>query len=178
MYILEKAELFATGAHDGQVRKYSGEPYIEHPRRVVEILRSIELTDQGMYITDDMLAAAWLHDTIEDCGVTYGEIEHEFGEHVAHLVLWLTDDKTIEGNRAYRKTKAAERLAQAPWEAQTIKCADLIDNTSDIARHDPTFARVYLTEKKNLLYVMDRALDKMQVRAYRALIEAERMLNA
>lgn len=61
------------------------------------------------------------------------------------------------GRRAERKALDRAHLAGAPDEAQTIKCADLIDNTSSIVAHDPAFARVYLEEKRALLEVLTRA---------------------
>ena len=145
-----RARAFATKAHAdiGQVRKYTGEPYIVHPAAVVEIVRSVT-HDIGM------LAAAWLHDVAEDTPVTIAKIREEFGSDVALLVQWLTDvSQPADGNRAQRKAVDREHLRQAPTRAQTIKVADLIDNSSTILGHDPAFARVYLAEKQALLEVL------------------------
>src|SRR5580765_8807774 len=81
-----RARVFATAAHAavGQVRKYTGEPYINHPAAVAEIVRAVPHSEA-------MLAAAWLHDVVEDTKVTYADIKAEFGEDVAVLVNWLTD---------------------------------------------------------------------------------------
>lgn len=79
-----KAKEFATRAHTGQLRKYTGTPYIEHPEAVVELVRSVEHTEE-------MLAAAWLHDVVEDCGVTFGELCDYFGWGTYDLVYHLTD---------------------------------------------------------------------------------------
>ena len=75
---LEKAIQFATKAHEGQVRKYTGEPYIVHPLAVMETVATVEHTDE-------MLMAAVLHDTVEDCDVTLDDIVTEFGEIVARF---------------------------------------------------------------------------------------------
>ena len=147
-----RARLFATAAHAavGQLRKYTHEPYIVHPAEVARIVRSVPHTDS-------MLAAAWLHDTVEDTGVTLELIRAEFGAEVADLVGWLTDvSRPDHGNRAQRKAVDRAHTAAAPAEAQTVKLADLISNTRSIVAHDPKFADVYLAEKRLLLEVMHR----------------------
>lgn len=145
-----RAKEFATLAHEmvSQKRKYTGEPYITHPAAVVELV-------SGVPHTEAMLCAAWLHDTVEDCGISLDEIERVFGFEVASLVEQLTDvSKPSDGNRAARKTIDREHTAKATPEAKTIKLADLIDNTRSIVEHDTSFARVYLQEKRLLLEVL------------------------
>src|SRR3546814_10065938 len=100
-----------------------------------------------------MLAAALLHDTIEDTSVTQEDINREFGPTIAKLVMELTD-QCHEGNRAARKSAEAVRLSSVSRDAQTIKLADFISNTRSILRHDPGFAKVYLKEKAQVLAVM------------------------
>ena len=152
MTMVERARVFATAAHTAveQVRKYTFEPYIVHPAEVASIVASVPHTDA-------MLAAAWLHDTVEDTGVTIETIRAEFGEEVAELVGWLTDVSRLEdGNRAVRKAADREHTARAPAAAQTVKLADLIANTRSIVKHDVAFARTYLAEKRLLLEVLTR----------------------
>lgn len=154
MEIVEKARVFATAAHAavGQVRKYTFEPYIVHPTEVAAIVAAVEGS------TYEMIAAAYLHDTVEDTGVTIETIAQEFGSEVAELVSWLTDVSTPEdGNRATRKAIDREHTAQAPASAQTVKLADLISNSRSIMAHDEKFARTYLAEKRALLEVMTKA---------------------
>lgn len=140
---------FATAAHAGAVRKYTGMPYITHPIAVADIVRAVPHTDE-------MLAAAYLHDVVEDTDVTLDEIEDKFGREVAELVYWLTDTTTPEvGDRRTRKATYRAHLAGAPNAAKTIKLADLINNTESIVEHDPKFARVYLAEKAELLTVLE-----------------------
>lgn len=153
MNIVEKARVYATAAHAavGQRRKYTDEPYIVHPADVVSIVQTVAHTDE-------MLAAAWLHDVVEDTHVTMGDIRDEFGDAVADLVDWLTDvSKPEDGNRATRKAMDREHSVAAPAAAQTIKTADLISNTKSIVAFDPDFARVYLKEKRLLLDEMINA---------------------
>ena len=152
MNTAEHARIFATAAHAavGQLRKYTNEPYIVHPAEVVSIVRSVPHTEA-------MLAAAWLHDVVEDTGVTIETVRAEFGTEVADLVSWLTDvSRPEDGNRAHRKARDREHTAAAPAEAQTVKLADMISNTRSIMAHDPKFAVTYLEEKRALLAVMTR----------------------
>jgi (p)ppGpp synthase/HD superfamily hydrolase len=144
----ERAHAFATQAHAGQKRKYTGEPYVQHPAAVADLVRSVPHTEA-------MLAAAWLHDTVEDCGVTIAELEKRFGDEVAQLVSELTDiSKPSDGNRAARKAIDCAHIAKASPAAKTVKLADLIDNSKSIVEHDPEFARVYLAEKRALCHVL------------------------
>ena len=152
MTIVERARIFATAAHSAvaQMRKYTHEPYIVHPAEVVSIVRSVPHTEA-------MLAAAWLHDTVEDTGVTIEVIRAEFGDEVAELVGWLTDvSRPEDGNRAVRKAMDREHSAMAPAAAQTVKLADLISNSRSITTHDAAFAKTYLEEKRLLLEVMTK----------------------
>ena len=161
MTLEPRARTFATAAHAavGQLRKYTHEPYIVHPAEVVQILKTVAHTEA-------MVAAAWLHDTVEDTGVTIELIRAEFGTEVAELVGWLTDvSRPDHGNRAQRKAVDRAHTAAAPAEAQTIKLCDLISNTRSIMAHDEAFARVYLAEKRALLAVMHRADPELMQRA-------------
>lgn len=140
----EQAQRYATKAHAsaGQRRKYTDEPYIVHPTAVVELVRSVS-------DNEEMLAAAWLHDTVEDTPGTLGDIEARFGKRVASLVGMLTNSGDRAGqNRTARKVAHFRHTADASADAQTIKLADIIDNTRSIVQFDPHFARVYLIEKR------------------------------
>jgi (p)ppGpp synthase/HD superfamily hydrolase len=153
MDVVRKAQVYAMAAHAavGQRRKYTGEPYIVHPAEVAKIVAGVPGS------TPDMVAAAWLHDVVEDTGCTYNDIHMGFGTDIATLVGWLTDvSKPEDGPRWFRKKMDREHTAAAPAEAQTIKLADLISNTKSIVAHDKKFAKVYLEEKRLLLDVMTR----------------------
>ena len=143
MTLIDKALKFSTAAHAAvnHKRKYTGEDYIVHPIAVSNLVK-----ENGG--TDEMIAAALLHDTVEDTNVTREQIAEEFGWKIFKLVVELTDvTKPEDGNRATRKAIEAKRLGMASKEAQTIKLADLIDNTKTIFKHDPKFAKVYKQEK-------------------------------
>ena len=153
MNVVQKAQVFAIAAHSAvqQKRKYTNEPYIVHPAEVAKIVAGVPGS------TPDMVAAAWLHDVVEDTGCTYTDIHMAFGIDIATLVGWLTDvSKPEDGNRAVRKAMDRAHTAEAPAEAQTIKLADLISNSKSIMEHDPAFAKTYLEEKRLLLAVMTK----------------------
>lgn len=146
--IVKRAYVFAHDAHQGQTRKYCKWPYIVHPVAVA-------LTVQTVSHTPEMLAAALLHDVVEDCGVTLDEIDTEFGTEVAGLVFWLTDvSKPEDGGRVVRKHLDLIHTARAPTTAKTIKLADMIDNILDVVQHDQNFAPIYLREMNALMGVL------------------------
>lgn len=145
---VNKALQFASVAHKGQVRKYSGEPYINHPIAVAKIVESVPHDK-------NMIAAALLHDVVEDCEVSLEQIEQQFGADIASLVENLTDvSKPEDGNRKIRKAIDREHSGNASPRAASIKLADMIHNSEDIIKNDPNFAKVYIAEKKLLLQVL------------------------
>jgi (p)ppGpp synthase/HD superfamily hydrolase len=145
-----RAHDFAKAAHEsiGQVRKYSGEPYFVHPSEVADLVANVG-GDSAM------IAAAYLHDTVEDTPVTLDQIEATFGSDVASLVEQLTDvSRPEDGNRRARKAIDLAHTAKASPRAQTIKLADLISNSKSIGERDPEFATTYFREKMQLLNVL------------------------
>ncbi len=145
MSIVQDAVAFSTEMHAGQTRKYTGEPYIVHPMRVA-------LTVAATRADNKTVAAAVLHDVVEDTEATESDILKLFGPTVCRLVMSVTDVSVpADGNRAARKAIDRAHLAKACAGGKTIKLADLIDNTESIVAHDPDFAAVYLDEKRALL---------------------------
>jgi (p)ppGpp synthase/HD superfamily hydrolase len=148
---------FAQRAHITQRRKYTQAPYFTHLAEVTGIVSSVA-ADYPESV--EILAVAWLHDTIEGQGVTPEEIGELFGPLVMSGVLALSDLET-EGNRAVRKAAARKRLSNAPAWVQTIKMADLISNTPSIMQNDPKFARVYVPETKLLILELTLADERL-----------------
>jgi len=148
------AMTFARRHHTacGHLRKYTKLPYIVHPGAVVSLVKTVSHTPQ-------MVAAAWLHDTVEDCpNVTLELIGYHFGSGVEELVEMLTDVSVpSDGNRAARKRIDREHSAKASPEGQTVKVADLIDNSSSIIRYDSDFAAVFVREMAATLDVLTEA---------------------
>lgn len=151
-----KALIVAVKAHDGQTRKYTGEPYVVHPITVAETVgRAMRYSCVPEKIVLDVMAAALMHDVLEDTDYSEAEMRANFGNFVADLVLEVTDvSKPGDGNRATRKKMDREHVAKASYYGKSIKLADLIDNTESIVKHDKDFAVVYLKEKARLLEVL------------------------
>lgn len=144
---IEQAKLFAIAAHAavGQKRKFTGEDYIVHPVRVAEMIKSLRQH------TWEMVAAALLHDTVEDTHVTPELIDYVFGTRVGGLVRALTNVDKSAGNRKHRLELNIQRLLMAPAEAKTIKVADIYDNLYNVVELDFRFARFFVPEKKRVM---------------------------
>ena len=158
---LEQVKELATKLHGDQKRKYTGEPYVNHTFRVADIVKKHGGNEAMVY-------AAVLHDVVEDTPIECPELLIELMSIVdvnlaiktTTLVKELTDVFTKEdypdSNRKMRKKMEAMRLGRISSEAQTIKYADLLDNSEDILKNDPKFAKVYLKEKESILNHMKK----------------------
>ena len=129
--LLDRAIVFAVRAHAGTERRGKGFPYIVHPMEAVEIVATIT-RDQ------ELLAAAVLHDTVEDTDVTIEQIRTEFGERVASFVAAESDEPhqrpdSVENWRA-RKQAAINRIACASLDAKIVALGDKLSNMRAIAR--------------------------------------------
>jgi guanosine-3',5'-bis(diphosphate) 3'-pyrophosphohydrolase len=126
-----EAASFAAKKHAGQKRKGAdGEPYINHPLEVANLLANV-----GKVEDYDVLIAALLHDTVEDTGTTKEEISEKFGENVAGMVLEVTDDKTLP--KAERKQMQIEHAPHLSPGAKLVKLGDKISNITDILNNPP-----------------------------------------
>lgn len=126
MELVLKALDFARAKHAGQVRKVTNQPYISHPIAVSYIVASFKHSKHH----EELLAASFLHDTLEDTDTSFVELGVEFGELVASIVFELTDDeKAIQelGKLEYHKTK----LVAMSSHALVIKLADRLHNIMD-----------------------------------------------
>ena len=128
---LDRAIIFAVNAHKGTERRGKGYPYIVHPLEAVEIVATLT-KDQ------ELLAAAALHDTVEDTGVTVEDLRREFGDRVATLVE-AESDKFTEGvseeaSWHERKQAAIDRIAKAPYDAKVVAMGDKLSNMRAIYR--------------------------------------------
>ena len=160
--LLDRAIIFAVKAHHNSERREKGFPYIVHPMEAVEIVATIT-SDQ------ELLAAAVLHDTVEDTDVTLEDIRHEFGDRVASIVA-DESDKNIEGvsetdTWMERKQTAIDRLRQAPLDAKIVAMGDKLSNMRAIYRD-------YLTKGDSLwqiFHVSDKSVHEWR---YRKLAES------
>jgi len=125
----EQAVLFATKAHEGQFRKGTTRPYILHPLEVGEIVGN-------MTQDEEVISAAILHDTIEDCeGVTAEVLCEHFSPRVANLVVQESEDKSKTWME--RKTHTIQSIQAASNAVQMIGLADKLSNMRDIDRDYP-----------------------------------------
>lgn len=147
MDIVQEALTFATNAHEGQTRKYSGEPYVVHPIQVMTILKDNGIEDEEMF------AAALLHDVLEDTVKTEEDIFRAVrNQAVVLMVRGLSDvSAPSDGNRKARKAIDREHTAKQSPRTKTIKIADCLSNGWDIFEHDRNFAKVYFKEMELLL---------------------------
>ena len=164
---------FGDEAHGEQLRKYAPDRYMVHPVRVMQKLHEY---------TDDisMLAAALLHDVLEDTPVTESEMLHFLEKHLTkeqakrtvNLVIELSDVYTWEKykhlNRKARKALELERLKTTSADSQTIKYSDILDNSLEISEEDPGFAKKYLCEVNLVLKELDKGNPQLREEAQNA----------
>ena len=159
--IIASALTFATRAHEGQKRKYTDSDYVVHPIAVAKLVMTTPNWTMAQAVS------ALLHDVAEDTPKTLRDIEEAFGGLVASYVSWMTDrSRPEDGKNAVRKEIDRLVLSIAPAAVQTVKVADLIDNTGLITKHAPKFAKVYLPEKRLLLDVLKHADPSLRAQAY------------
>ena len=130
--LILKAAHFAAQKHRDQRRKDKEvSPYINHPISVAKII-----SDIGNIEDPEVLAAALLHDTIEDTETTVDELIDNFGERVCSLVQEVTDDKSLP--KMERKQRQIEHAKEISEGAALIKLGDKISNVTDITNTPPT----------------------------------------
>ncbi len=128
---LLKAADFAAHKHRRQRRKDAeASPYINHPLALARVLK-LEAGVEDV----DVLAAAILHDTVEDTQTTIEELEREFGKTVAGIVAEVTDDKGLP--KAERKRLQVEHAPHLSPQAKLVKLADKICNLRDVVDSPP-----------------------------------------
>jgi (p)ppGpp synthase/HD superfamily hydrolase len=152
MSIIMRAAAFARQAHAEQRRKYNDRPYIVHPARVAGRVAA------HPQATETMVAAAFLHDVVEDTPHTLDEVSAEFGPEISRLVDELTNaSKRSEAPRCERKRRDRQRLAQVSVEAKIIKLLDRIDNLDELTGAPGGFVRLYCEESRLLMEVIGDA---------------------
>jgi len=148
--LVADAIAYATAKH-GDQRRPTGVPYLEH------LLEALQALVEGAGITDpDVLAAAVLHDVLEDTEVTTEQLAQRFGPQIAELVSWVTIPKAGPGeDKAQVKIANFKRLAEAPREAKLIKLADRLSNAQGLRNIKPARQRAYYTQTVD--YIMPLA---------------------
>jgi (p)ppGpp synthase/HD superfamily hydrolase len=182
LQVLDQIRHFADRSHAEQMRKYTPERYIVHPIRVMKMLSE--------YTSDiSILAAALLHDVLEDTPVTSEDITLFLQEllpvpeviKTVKLVEELTDVYVKSAfphlNRRQRKQLELIRIAQTSKESQTIKYADIIDNCAEIVKYDRGFAGKFLAECREILRHASQGDRRLYERAIHTLERAVKQLR-
>lgn len=148
---------FATERHGEQRRKYTDELYINHPIRVAYLVNNYD--SYHTETSDTNVCAALLHDVLEDTDTTLRELVDNFGHPIANMVFALSKPAYLPGySRAHGKSWERKRLMGCTSDVQTIKMADMIDNTHDIDKFDdPGKARQYMVEQRELFKALTKA---------------------
>ena len=148
--MIPEAKRLAEKSHQGQFRKFEDTPFVQHPIQVARILKSA-----AEEATEEIVAAVLLHDTVEDTGVTYEQIESCFGARVAKLVKELTTDK--EKRNKYGKSKyLGWKMANMSDSALTIKLCDRYHNVQKIEETPKKFRKRYSKETRKTILILLR----------------------
>lgn len=134
MHLIEKAREFAMKAHEGQTRKLSTEPYFVHPEAVATILKESGLEEE-------LIAAGYLHDTVEDTDATSLDIEELFGKRVASIVAGNTEDKSKSWEE--RKQHTIDFVKTANFEIKCLIAADKLDNLRSLIEVSDTTENIW-----------------------------------
>ncbi|MTH53113.1 HD domain-containing protein [Bacillus mangrovi] len=121
--MIAEAKRFAESAHRGQVRKLSGTPYFQHAENTATILLKAGASEE-------LIAAGYLHDTVEDTDTSLEDLEERFGAGVAKLVAFNTEDKS--GSWEERKQATISHAGAASLEEKMLLAADKLDNLQSI----------------------------------------------
>jgi len=154
--MIRKARVFAQKAHN--VQTY-GEiyPYYKHPEDVYNVLLRFNFTEEKDL---DLLVGAWLHDTVEDCAISYSDIKKEFGTEIAEIIYCITDE--IGRNRKEKKEKTYPKTRSNP-KSVILKVADRIANAEFSVTQDSGHADMYRKEFAEFQYELRiyRQIDDM-----------------
>jgi (p)ppGpp synthase/HD superfamily hydrolase len=166
---------FVKQSHGDQKRKYTGDPYVTH---------LLNVCSRVIHLGSPFVEVALCHDLYEDTKVNFDslykrliEIGYDLPEsyNICTYTQELTDKFTKEDyphlNRARRKSLESKRLSTVSFVSQTVKYADLLDNSYSILAHDSKFAETYMTEKKQIISLM-RAGDRILMKQCDDLLHA------
>ena len=148
--MIEKAKYIAKEAHEGQTRKFDGSPYFVHPEHVATIVREYKKSKH----INELVSAAYLHDSIEDCGLSFDYLQSEFGYMVASIVAEVTNDS--KKMRKYgKKYYMSNKVLTLSSYGLIIKLCDRLDNVSDLSIATPEFRERYSNETAYLIQILE-----------------------
>ena len=142
---VQSAENFAKERHVNTIRTDANISHYEHLSSVVARLKNLGITDE------DVLSAAWLHDTINDTQTSFDELDKRFGSKVAVLVLSISKDKSL--SRSIQEEQYVKQLRESPLEAKLIKLCDISANLRDLKNSQFSKTRKIKEMKKRLYYL-------------------------
>jgi (p)ppGpp synthase/HD superfamily hydrolase len=181
MDLVFKAARVAAHAHRNQYRKWPNamgllDPYITHPAKVASALMigqdDLQRVMYGSF--EDMVAAAWLHDVVEDTEITHFYLEQMFPRGVTDLVKGMTNVKVPGLSRDEQKAADRRRLSTQPAAVKVLKAYDRIINLEDLATAPRSFMQKYIPESEELLKVLRTYLPLPVVRRYEGLLNRYR----
>jgi len=158
MELIQRASAFATHAHRHQTRN-DGTPYVSHCFRV-----AMTIMHEFGFEDEEVIAAALLHDTIEDCDVDYDDILEAFTRNVANYVAVMTKDMRLE--EEIREVSYDKQLQDGPWQGRLIKLADVYDNYSDA---DTEKVKLKLVDRANRILTL--TVEDSQLQKSRGILE-------
>lgn len=156
---------YATFMHRGLVRE-DNTPYIEHPKRVAEYIKSLDNLNN-----DNLIYAALLHDTIEDTDATYKELELLFGQDIANLVFEVTTDAK-EKNKIGKLNYLKDKVLKISDDALILKLSDRLDNVRDLVNANNNFQIKYSNETYELIkhLIQNRKLNNIHQKICREIM--------
>ena len=152
--ISKEAQIFAREKHGGQMRKFEDVPYFNHVENVAKIVDE----SKESHAKDELVAAAYLHDTLENTKTSEEELKNHFGKLIASLVKELTTDKKetkIVGKDKYLADKMSDPEKMSNW-GLVIKLADRLDNVSDLNVSTKEFKKKYTDETNYILLEIEK----------------------
>ncbi|MBN8785160.1 MAG: HD domain-containing protein [Terrimonas ferruginea] len=179
---LQRAELIAVEAHGSQKRQFEEAPYWRHLQRVAETV--LRYSDN-----ESLTAAALFHDILEDTSWSEQQLKEKISvisspQHAGLILGWVKEltDQFIKSNypdwnRKRRKQAEAERLSNVSSEAQTVKYADIMDNSQSLRTGGQSFAPKYLSEALHLLQVMTKGNTALRAEALEVVTQEMTRLN-
>ena len=148
--MISKAQNFALEKHRNQKRKDGITPFSEHLEGVVNRLKNLGITNQ------EILSAAWLHDTIENTDTTFEEINQIFGNAISVIVLSLTKDLNLSNRE--KELQYIQQLKKSSLQAKIIKFCDISANLKDIS--NSSLSKTQKNKKVKKLFRYIRVINK------------------
>jgi len=147
--MIEKAKILSKEVHKNQVRKFDGSPYFVHPDAVANIVKEFKKSKH----INELISAAYLHDSMEDCGISFDYLQTQFGYMVASIVAEVSNN--IEMLKKYgKKYYMSNKVLTLSNYGLVIKLSDRLDNISDLNIVSQEFKDRYIDETEYLIQVL------------------------